>query len=113
MLKNLKQNYLFSNDHSNKSVIEDEPDKPPVLTTAVIVLISFATLVVVAIFSYTFLWKMTESEFDKVNNGMGNETKLNYDKAQEKILSSYEKLENGNYQIPIEKAMELVIKEQH
>ena len=109
MIKNLKQNYLSSNEHSNKSVIEDEPDKPPVLTTAVIVLISFASLVVVAIFSYTFLWKMTES----VNNGMGNETKINYDKAQEKILSSYEKLENGNYQIPIEKAMELVIKEQH
>ncbi|MGY3803013.1 hypothetical protein ACWNT8_02965 [Pigmentibacter ruber] len=113
MLKNLKQNHLFSSEHSGKNVIEDEPDKPPVLTTAVIVLISFASLIIVAIFSYTFLWKTTESEFDRVNNGMGNETKVNYDKSQEKILSSYEKLENGNYQIPIEKAMELVIKEQH
>lgn len=113
MLKNLKRIHLLSSDHSSKDVLEDEPDRPPVLTTAVIVVVSFASLIGVALFSYTFLWKATESEFNRVNNGMGNETRLSYEKAQDEILSSYKKLDNGNYQIPIEKAMDLVIKEQH
>ncbi len=113
MLKYVKQIYLLSSEHSSKDVIEDEPDRPPVLTTAVIVLLSFIFLILVAFLSYTFLWKTTESEYNKLNNGMGNDTRINYEKSQDEILSSYQKLENGNFQIPVEKAMELVIKDQH
>lgn len=113
MLKFIKGTHVnLSSDHSSGAE-EDEPDRPPVLVTAVIVVLSFLFLIFVAILSYTFLWKTTESQLNKMDSGMANETRINYEKNQDEILSSYQKLENGLYQIPITQAMDLIIKEQH
>ena len=112
MLKFIKGVQLnLSADHSN-GVEEDEPDRPPVMVITVIVLLSFVFLIIVAIFTYILLWKSTESLQNKMSPGMENETRINYLKQQEGILSSYGKLENGLYQIPISEAMHLVVKEQ-
>ena len=113
MIKYIKGAHLnLSSDHSS-NVEEDEPDRPPVLVTAVIVILSFVFVALVGVLSYTFLWKTTDSFSSEVITGMGNETRLNYEKNENEILSSYKKLENGLYQIPINQAMELVVKEQN
>ncbi|APJ04955.1 hypothetical protein [Silvanigrella aquatica] len=111
MLKYIKSIPSNLSSDPSHSVDEDEPDRPPVLITAVIVVSSFVLLVLIALFCYTFLWKTTESFSHETITGMGNETLLNYEKNQQEILSSYKKLDNGNYQIPISQAMELVVKE--
>ena len=112
MLNFIKGIHLnLSSDHSSGAE-EDEPDRPPVLITAVIVVLSFVFLIFVAILSYTFLWKTTDSQLNKMDTGMANETRLNYEKSQDETLSSYKKLENCLYQITITNAMDMVIKEQ-
>lgn len=112
MLKFIKGIPLnLSSDHSSGAE-EDEPDRPPVLVTSVIVLLSFVFLVFVAILAYTFLWKTTETVSNMMDTGMANETRMDYQKKQDETLSSYKKLDNGLYQIPITQAMEIVVKEQ-
>ena len=112
MLKIIKGIPLnLSSDHSSGTE-EDEPDRPPVLVTSVIVILSFLFLVFVAILSYTFLWKTTETVSNMMDTGMANETRMDYQKQQDETLSSYKKLDNGLYQIPITQAMEIVVKEQ-
>jgi uncharacterized membrane protein YqiK len=112
MLKIIKAVPLhLSSDHSSGAE-EDEPDRPPVLVTSVIVLLSFLFLVFVAIFAYTFLWKTTDAVSNMMDTGMANETRMDYQKKQDETLSSYKKLDNGLYQVPITQAMEIVVKEQ-
>jgi hypothetical protein len=112
MLKIIKGISLNLSSEQSSGAEEDEPDRPPVLVTSVIVVLSFVFLVIVAILSYTFLWKTTETVSNLMDTGMANETRMDYQKKQDETLSSYKKLENGFYQIPITQAMEIVVKEQ-
>lgn len=112
MLKFIKYSiYNFSSDHSS-SVEEDEPDNPPVLLTSVIVVLSFVFLIFVVALAYIFLWKTTETVSNKMDSGMANETRINYIKQQDEVLSSYKKQDNGLYQVPITQAMEMIVNEQ-
>ncbi len=91
MLKSIKGIPLnLSSDHSSGAE-EDEPDRPPVLVTAVIVILSFVFLIFVAIFAYTYLWKTMDTVSDEMNSGMSNETRMDYQKKQDETLSSYKK----------------------
>lgn len=112
MLKFIKGLQLNLSSDPSSGGEGDEPDRPPVMITAVIVILSFVFLIIVAIFAYTFLWKTTNSVSNMMNTGMANETRMDYQKKQDEILSSYKKLDNGLYQIPITHAMEIVVKEQ-
>ncbi|RDB36155.1 hypothetical protein [Spirobacillus cienkowskii] len=102
--------FIHSAGHDSSSQ-EDEPDRPPVLVTSIIVLLSFAFLLVVAAITYTLLWKTSSSLSDAMNTGMGNETRLNYVQSQNELLNTYKKLDNGLYQIPINQSIEIILKE--
>ncbi|KAB8030996.1 hypothetical protein [Fluviispira multicolorata] len=114
MLKFIKgQNTNLSSDHGSGSEQEDEPDRPPVLVTTVIVVFSFLFLLIVAIVASTVLWKATEAREKEVQTGMGDHQRIEYVKNQEEILSSYKKLDDGYYQIPIAQAVKQFVKEQN
>lgn len=112
MLKFIKNiPFNLSSDHP-PSVESDEPDSPPVMLITVIIILTFVFLLFIGIILYTSLWKTRNSISNMMNTGMANETRMNYQKEQDKILSSYKKLENGLYQIPITQAMEIIIQRQ-
>jgi hypothetical protein len=91
----------------------DEADRPPVLLTSIIVFFSFLFLAIVGFVAYTILWKASDTLSNVMDTGMGNPTRLEYMKKQTDLLSSYKKLENGYYQVPVTQAMEMMLKEQY
>lgn len=94
------------------TILEDAPDKPPVGFITLIVLISFGFVFLVWIISYPFLDRWSAIDKNAVTNGMGNSERINYLKQEKETLSSYHNLGNGYYQIPIDRAMEKVVRKQ-
>ena len=112
MWKFMSQAHLNLSFDPLSSPSEDEQDRPPVLLTSVIIIASFASLIVSGIFLYTFLWKTSDSYANIINTGMANDQRMEYLKKQEEILSSYKQLENGLYTIPIIDDMEILVREE-
>lgn len=89
MFKFIKGISLSSHSQNSSEVEADEPDTPPVLTTTVIVVLSFVFVAIVWVVASVLLSKVTDYATNDAQTGMANPTRLEYIKKQEEILSSY------------------------
>ena len=98
--------------NSTEQVVDDAPDTPPTFFITGVVIFSFLFVFILICFVFPFTEKLVEFQEKEVTLGMGNEERLTYLAKEKTILSSYEKIDATHYQIPIEKAMALVVQSQ-
>lgn len=101
---------LHSGDHMKE--LDDAPDKPPTIMVTVIVVLSFLFVFAVVALSFPITEKLAEKRENEINNGMGNPERMAYLASQKQITSSYKKLDDGHYQVPIQQAMKMIINTQ-
>lgn len=94
------------------SILQDAPDRPPVAFITAVVLISFGFVFLVWLVSYPFIDKWSDIGKNRTIQGMANTERLDYLKQENEILGSYKDLGNGFYQIPIDQAMDKVVRKQ-
>jgi hypothetical protein len=90
-------------------ILNDSPDKPPIVFGFVIVFASFIFVLVFWFISYAILAKFTYKIQYETESGMNNKTRLTYIEQQSDFLNSSAKLSNGVYKLSIEQAMDEVI----
>lgn len=110
MFFRLKDVY-FSND-SHDEELDDAPDIPPTRSVSLIVIMSFVFIFVCIALSFPITRKLAEYKEAKMITGMGNKERIVYISNQKEIMSSYKKNDDGSYQIPIQEAMKIVVKNQ-
>jgi hypothetical protein len=91
---------------------DDAPDKPPTLLVTVIVIFSFLFVFGMIALSFPISEELAESKEEAVNTGMGNTERIVYISGQKQIMSSYKKIDDQYYQIPIQQAMKMVVNSQ-
>lgn len=97
---------------SHPQELDDAPDKPPTLLLTIVIIISFLFVFFVVAVSYPIIEKLSDSSSNKVDMGMGNTERIVYISGQKQILSSYKKINEKQYQIPIQQAMDIVVNNQ-
>lgn len=110
-MQHYKSQRFLSHDHEHAE-LEDAPDTPPTRLITSVVLLSFAFVFAVWFIAYPLGDQFAEMRKDKIDLGQGNPERLDYLKQKQKVLSSYQKLENGYFQVPIEEAMKVVVEKQ-
>ncbi len=103
---------IFTLSSQDNIQLPDAPDKPPVKLITTVVLLSFVFVAVVASFSFPFVRFMSERQQDKVDLGMANPERLEYIAQQELLLSTTKRIDHDHMQIPIKRAMSLVVEKQ-
>ena len=98
---------LSQNPHSQE--LDDAPDKPPTAFITILIVLCFLLIFFLIAFAFPMTAKLVNYQESKSSLGMGNETRMNYLETENKILSSYKKIDNNHYQIPIDQAMKQVV----
>lgn len=107
-----KSHRFLSHEHEHAAELEDAPDTPPTRLIAVVVLLSFAFVFAVWFIAYPLGDRFADMRKNEVDLGQGNPERLEYLKQTQKSLSSYQKLDNGYFQVPIEEAMKVIVETQ-
>ncbi len=97
---------------SHNQIIEDSPDKPPTKFIASIVFLSFISVFFIIAISFPLVEKIGEARKDISDTGMGNSERITYIFSQKQILSSFKKIDENYFQIPILQAMKVVVAKQ-
>jgi hypothetical protein len=92
-------------------VLLDEPDHLPIKPIAWVVGITFAHVFLFLPVALFILWKMTAYDEKAIDVGMADPRRLEYIRIKEAVLSSGGALTDGQEQIPITQAMEIVIQQ--
>ena len=106
---------MFLNLNKNKcfhSELEDAPDKPPTKLISIIIVISFVFVFICIAISFPAVDKLFAYKEAEVNLGMGNTGRLVYLSQQKNILSSYNKIDDKYYHMPIDEAINKVVETQ-
>ena len=88
---------------------DDAPDSPPTVLVTCIVVFSFIFIFICVALSFPVTEKLVEMQESKVNSGMGNAERIIYISGQKQIMSSYKKMDDGHYTVPIQQAMKSVV----
>jgi hypothetical protein len=101
-----------SHEHTDLPLVEDSPDVPPTVLATAVVVISFLTVFASILISFPLVQKLVDAQTEQADTGMGNSSRLDYLAAQQKLLSSFEKIDDTHVRIPITQAMKMVVDKQ-
>ena len=92
---------------------EIEPDRPPTARIAIIVILLFLAFVVAILGVAHYATHVTNDMMTEMDGATVDPRLIEVRKMDEKSLAEYDRLdaEKGIYQIPIQKAMELLIRQ--
>ena len=92
--------------------LDDAPDAPPTFRIASIVILSFIFIFIVIAIAFPVTKKLIEMQQTNTDTGMGNKQRIMYIFGENEILSTSEKLNDNHYKIPIQDAMDVIVKTQ-
>ncbi|MES2614275.1 MAG: hypothetical protein V4591_02550 [Bdellovibrionota bacterium] len=107
MFSTFNKDKFLHGGHSQE--LDDAPDKPPTRLVAVVVTVSFIFVFILIALSFPVIENLSTKQGNEADTGMGNTERIVYISNQKKIMSSYEKIDDNHYQIPIMQAMKMVV----
>lgn len=99
---------MFLHD-SPQQKLDDADDSPPTLMVTGIVVVSFIVVFIAVVLSFPLTEKLADMQKNDVDSGMGNMDRIIYISGEKQIMSTYKKLDDGHYRIPIQEAMKMVV----
>ena len=110
MFSKLNRSQFLHDSHPQEH--DDAPDKPPTLFVTIIVVTSFLFVFAIIALSFPISEKLVESQENEINSGMGNMERIIYITGQKQILTTYKKIDDQHYRIPIQQAMKMIVDSQ-